>query len=216
MPMIVVGGQHRKIGKTALVTSILHDFPHLRWQAVKFTSHRHDPQACEQVFRENGFSVWRQSRAAAKNFTRSGVSLQSHVPDTARYLAAGAAAAFLVQYETRALEPACHWLRTQIPNSEPVIAEATSAAEFLVPDLFLMILDPSSEDFKSSAAQLLSRTDACVLARSQAPTAVLPPLIAGKPLIRLEIRYDRETLRNLICSRLSALPPRENKRPWIR
>lgn len=203
MPTIVIGGQHRKIGKTALVTAILQDFPQLHWQALKFTSHRHDPPGCELVVRENGFSVWQQNEAAVSPSATSGVSLQSHPTDTARYLAAGAAAAFLVHYETGALGPACHWLRTRIPNSHPVIVEATSAAEFLVPDLFLMILDPNSEDFKSSASHLFSRVDVCVLAAgAESSSQALPSLTGAKPLIHLNLQKDREILRDLICTKL--------------
>lgn len=203
MPMIVIGGQHRKIGKTALVTAILQDFPQLHWRAVKFTSHRHDPHGCELLVREKGFSAWQQNEAAVSLSGSSGVSLQSHPTDTARYLAAGAAAAFLVQYETSALEPACHWLRTRIPNSHPVIVEATSAAEFLVPDLFLMILDPNSEEFKSSATRLLSRADVCVLAAgAESSSQALRSLAEDKPLIHLGLQRDQEILRDLICTEL--------------
>jgi hypothetical protein len=73
MPIIVVGGSGRNVGKTSLVCGLIAALPELEWTAVKITSHVHNERD----------AVWEET-AAGQN------------TDTARYLAAGARRAFLL------------------------------------------------------------------------------------------------------------------------
>ena len=73
MAIIVVGGGGRGVGKTALVCGLIAALPEFAWTAIKITSHPHlGPEP-----------VWEETSAGQRC-------------DTTRYLAAGAARAFLV------------------------------------------------------------------------------------------------------------------------
>ena len=73
MAIIVVGGSTRGAGKTALVCALIRALPDMPWMAIKISSHEHGERK----------PVWEETQAGEET-------------DTARYLAAGAARAFLV------------------------------------------------------------------------------------------------------------------------
>jgi hypothetical protein len=92
MAIIVVGGSGRGAGKTALVCALIAAMPEFRWNAVKITSHD-----CGQ-----SAPVWEETQAGQGS-------------DMARYLAAGAARAFLA---TPLVQP-----QTSEPDLAPVLDE---------------------------------------------------------------------------------------------
>lgn len=73
MAIIVVGGSARGAGKTSLVCGLIAALPDFRWTAIKITSHDHSKRT----------PVWEEMQPGEET-------------DTARYLTAGAARAFLV------------------------------------------------------------------------------------------------------------------------
>lgn len=149
MPVIMVGGQTKNVGKTALICNIISAFSRLRWTAAKFTNHTYHPTGCDQLAQGVGWTIWKQI-------------LANESSDTGRFLSAGAKLAFLVQAEESALEEASAALQREIPQDNFGIVESASAAEFLNPDLFLLILDSAKADFKQSAQQHLASADALV------------------------------------------------------
>jgi hypothetical protein len=48
-------------------------------------------------------------------------------------------------------------IREKIKNANNIIIESNSVVKFLRPDLYLTVLDPSTADFKTSAASFLTR-----------------------------------------------------------
>jgi molybdopterin-guanine dinucleotide biosynthesis protein len=158
MPVMVVGGQARNVGKTSLIASLLRRFAHLNWTAVKVTSHHHEPKDCVQIAGGRGWTAWKQ--------------LPSSQPsDTVRYLEAGATTALLLQADDIALPDAASFLRSEFMNDYLVI-ESTRIAEYFQPECFVMILAGTSADVKHFDPERLSRVDAFVTStpQQQAPS----------------------------------------------
>lgn len=153
MPVIMVGGQTKNVGKTTLICNIIAAFPNADWIAVKISNHLHIPQNSKQLARGDEWSIWEQNPTTDRN-------------DTARFLRSGAARALLVQAENSLLEPACACLNNELASAKNVIVESASAAEWLHHDLLLILLDPSQDDFKVSAQQQLNVADGIVFRNS--------------------------------------------------
>lgn len=138
MPLILVGGQAKHVGKTTLVCNILRNFPQFRWTAVKITSHSHSAKDARVVASGAGWSISEQ-RAPDQDC------------DTGRFLLAGALESVLVLSEPDALAEACSALLQQLSKSEKAIVESSSALSLLRPTLSLLVIDPDGADFKESA-----------------------------------------------------------------
>jgi hypothetical protein len=54
-------------------------------------------------------------------------------------------------------------LRQRLERSRNVMVESNSVLKFLRPDLYLTVLDPGTEDFKTSAREFLDRAGAVIL-----------------------------------------------------
>lgn len=166
MALITVGGQAKHVGKTTLICNVIAVFPTFRWTAVKFTTHRHRPSNCQLRLEGPGWSLWEQVQPGNDS-------------DTARFLAAGATRALLVEVEAANLEDACLALKRQLSPATHVLVESSSAAEFLNSDLSLLLIDPEREDSKTSARELLERADAVLSKKSAA--GLLQSRLAEKP-----------------------------------
>lgn len=155
MALIIVAGQAKNVGKTALICNIISAFPDLKWTAVKVSNHHHATDNCEVLSEGSGWRILQQNLGADHG-------------DTARFLKSGAVRALLVQTDNHSLKEACATLRHLISGTAAVIVESASAAEFLRHDLLLLFLDSEQSDFKSSATEQLDRADAFVI-RDSAP-----------------------------------------------
>ncbi len=93
--------------------------------------------------------------------------------DTARYLAAGAVRAMLLDAETAEL--------ATLAAEDKVICESTRIAAASTPDCALLVVDPSRQDWKESAREFAVRAHALVVVSEGAP----PHWIASKPLFRV-------------------------------
>jgi len=92
MAIIVVGGSSRGAGKTSLVCGLIAALPEFRWTAIKITTHDHGQAK----------PIWEEAQSGLET-------------DTSRYLAAGAARAFLA---TPSLVP-----RSADPDLPPMLDE---------------------------------------------------------------------------------------------
>jgi len=146
--LIAVGGQAKDIGKTTLICNIIAAFRYSDWTAIKFSTHAHATGNMELVFESQGVSVRRQSCAGDDS-------------DTARFLKAGAKHALFVQTETANQRTASEILLKQLSSASHVIVESTQAAEFLKPDLFLMLVG-STAAVKESYQKAIERADAFI------------------------------------------------------
>jgi hypothetical protein len=152
--LIVVGGQCRKVGKTALVVDLIRAFPGARWTAVKITPYTEvgcpvRGSSCKCAPKRHTFAILEEK-------DRSGES------DTSRFLVAGAERALWVQTKEGRLADALAPLTEKLSKAGNVIVESDAIIKFWKPDLYLMVLDPRRDDFKASARAGLRVADAFV------------------------------------------------------
>jgi hypothetical protein len=167
--IIVVGGHTRSIGKTQLVCDLIAAFPQENWIAGKITQYGHG------VCAQNGENC---DCAPDEHVCAISWEKQASDTDSGRFLAAGAGRSFWLRTKQGFLAEGMPLLRkalTDLHNSDRggsarVILESNTLLQFLKPSLYLVVLDPSKEDFKDSARLQLDRASAFVLRQ---------PLLAG-------------------------------------
>jgi len=155
MPIVVIGGHTRSVGKTSVVAGLIAALRDFRWTALKITQYGHgvcsaNGQPCDCATGDHSWAVTEEK-------DRSGES------DTSRFLAAGAEHSWWVRTQQGRLAEAMPRVRAILAAAENTIIESNSILRFLKPDLYLTVLDPATEDFKSSAQQFLDRADAVLL-----------------------------------------------------
>ncbi|MDE3062878.1 MAG: hypothetical protein KGJ51_07425 [Acidobacteriota bacterium] len=139
MPLIVVGGSGRGVGKTSLVCGLIAGLAEFRWTAVKITNHSHG----------------------------SGPILEERTPghssDTQRYLAAGAHRALLVEARDETFAEAARALWEQVDASAPLIFESNRIVDYCHPDVCLAVTGGDEAADKPSFARFAERADAAVV-----------------------------------------------------
>jgi len=180
--IVVIGGHSRSVGKTSVVAGVISALRHYDWTAVKITQYGHG--VCSANGAPCDCATADHSWAISEERDRSGES------DTSRFLLAGAARALWVRTEQGRLAEAMPALRKRLDQSRNVIVESNSVLKFLRPDLYLTVLDPGTEDFKTSAQQFLDRASAVILhedstTRGTAWQAVSLKPVANKPVFRI-------------------------------
>ncbi len=152
--LVVVGGHSRNIGKTSVVAGLIRKMRDRKWIAVKITQHGHgvcsqDGSACEcsgGIDADHPFALTEEYQAGES--------------DSGRFLAAGAERSFWLRTPAGELAKASATLQKLLKQGEHVIVESNSVVELVQPDVFLMLLDFSCEDFKASSLRLMDRADA--------------------------------------------------------
>ena len=188
MAVVVVGGQARKVGKTSVIAGLIAALPERRWTAIKITDHAHgEPVEPGAVYEEHA--------------RESGT-------DSSRYLAAGAARAFLVRVPEGGLEAAMPRLCELLDGAENVIVESNSVLEFMQPDLALFVLEPAIAEFKKSALKAIERADALVLPEAAEFAADWPlshELLENKRRFHFQPpQYVSDELAAFVAERLTA------------
>lgn len=155
MAIVVIGGNSRSVGKTSVVAGLVARLPEMRWTAFKVTQYGHgfctaDGKPCQCQTADSCVSVSAERDAATGT-------------DTARFLAAGAARSIWVRTRIGMLADAMPRIREELAQAENAILESNSILDYLEPDLYLSVVDPSIADFKESALRHLRRTDAVLL-----------------------------------------------------
>lgn len=153
--LVVVGGHSRNIGKTSVVEGLIRKLRDCRWTAVKITQYGHG--VCAHHDAACGCEA-----APGQPFALS-EEYEPTTTDSGRFLAAGAQRSFWLRTPAGELARAAGTLRKILDHSENVIVESNSVLEFVEPDVFLMLLDFSCEDFKASSMRFLDRADAFVV-----------------------------------------------------
>jgi hypothetical protein len=149
------------------------------WTAVKITQYGHgvcsaNGEACDCATSDHSWAI-------SEEKDRGGES------DTSRFLVAGAARALWVRTEQGRLAEAMPALRKRLEQSRNVMVESNSVLKFMRPDLYLTVLDPSTEDFKNSAREFLDRAAAVILHDSggSAWQGVSLKPVAERPVFRI-------------------------------
>jgi hypothetical protein len=153
--LIVVGGHSRNIGKTSVVAGLIRKLRHRKWTAVKITLYgsgvcAHDGGACGC------------EPASGEAFELS-EEYQPNDTDSGRYLAAGAERSFWLRAPAGELAGAAGTVRKMIESAGNVMVESNSIMELVKPDVFLMLLDFSCEDFKPTSLRFMDRADAFIV-----------------------------------------------------
>ncbi len=181
MAIVVIGGHSRSVGKTSVVVGLISALREYDWTAVKVTQYGHG--VCSAYGAPCDCATADHTWAITEEKDRGGES------DTSRFLVAGAVRALWVRTEQGRLAEAMPALRQRIERSRHVILESNSVLKFLRPDVYLTVLDPSTEDFKNSAREFMDRASAVILHdRSRAGSAwqgvSLKP-VAERPVFRI-------------------------------
>ncbi|MBI1955044.1 MAG: hypothetical protein HYS38_01475 [Acidobacteria bacterium] len=155
MKMVVVGGNSRDIGKTAVVVGLIRALPHYHWTAIKLT------QYGEQISSSTGEE--QNDTPPEQPFVIQEETEQGGKTDTSRFLAAGARRALWVRVRPGMLATAVPALRQALAHDEYVIVESNSILRFYRPNVYLTLLDPAQKDFKPSAQEFLNQADACLV-----------------------------------------------------
>ncbi|HEY6302738.1 MAG TPA: hypothetical protein VIX14_06685 [Terriglobales bacterium] len=183
MPLIVIGGHSRSVGKTSVVAGLIAALPSFHWTALKITQYGHgvcsaNGEACDCATADHSWAV-------SEEKDRSGES------DTSRFLVAGADHSWWVRTEQGHLAEAIPRIRKILASTPNVIIESNSILRFVKPNLYLTVLDPATADFKASAQTFLDRADAVLLhsvANSKTPAwerVSLKPVI-GRPTFTIQ------------------------------
>lgn len=189
MAILVIGGHSRSVGKTSVVAGLIFALREFDWTAVKITQYGHG--VCSANGAPCDCAIADHTWAISEEQDRSGKS------DTSRFLLAGAARALWVRTEQGRLAEAMPALRQKLENAPNVIIESNSVLKFVRPTLYLSVLDPSTEDFKTSAREFLDRADAVILHESRANGGLgwqnvsLKPIL-GRPVFRISPPRDRD------------------------
>ncbi|HKD04955.1 MAG TPA: hypothetical protein VKB79_03540 [Bryobacteraceae bacterium] len=173
--LVVVGGHSRNIGKTSVVCGIVRGLPEMRWTAAKITQFGHGVctrggEPCECADPRHPVAMSEEHGA-------------DPATDSGRFLAAGAARSFWLRTPAGGLGEGMTRLREILSSSANVVLESNSVLGFLKPDVCLMVVDGSVEDFKATSQRFLDRADALVVT-SAAPLhwpKISPALIERKP-----------------------------------
>lgn len=152
--LVVVGGHSRNIGKTAVVSGLIRKLRDLRWTAVKITQYGHGH--CS----DTGGRCGCEPDAGAEHPFALSEEYEPGPTDTGRFLAAGAERSFWLRTPAGGLTGARATVEKVLAQGTHVIVESNSLLELVQPDLFLMLLDFSCEDFKPSSLRFLDRADA--------------------------------------------------------
>jgi hypothetical protein len=178
MAIVVVGGHSRSVGKTSVAASLIARLPERNWTAFKITQFGHgfcsaNGEPCDCQTGEHSIAI------SAERDPGTGT-------DSARFLAAGAKRSLWVRTQIGHLAEAMPRIRREIASAENAIFESNSLLQFLRPDLYLVVLDHATADFKDSALRVLDRADALLLRSSSHELAphwrgVSLRLLEGKP-----------------------------------
>ncbi|HUI53380.1 MAG TPA: hypothetical protein VLY04_00320 [Bryobacteraceae bacterium] len=150
--LVVVGGHSRDIGKTSVVAGLIRKLREHRWTAIKITQYGHD--SCDPHGGACGCEASPDEPFALSE------EYEPNRTDSGRFLAAGAERSFWLRTPAGQLGRAAGTIRKILEQSVNVIVESNSLLELVKPDVFLMVLDFSCEDFKASSMRFLDRADA--------------------------------------------------------
>lgn len=182
MAIVVIGGHSRSVGKTSVAAGLISALREFEWTAVKITQYGHgvcsaNGAPCDCATADHAWAI-------SEEKDRGGDS------DTSRFLRAGATRALWIRTEQGRLAEAMPALRNRLEQSRHVMVESNSVLKFLRPDLYLTVLDPGTEDFKTSAREFLDRAGAVILhdvsqtGRSAWQAVSLKP-VAERPVFRI-------------------------------
>jgi hypothetical protein len=200
--LVVVGGHARNIGKTSVVAGLIRELRDRRWTALKITQYGNGVCA-----NHTGTAAWGGEEFALSEEYEAGGT------DSGRFLAAGAERSFWLRVPSGELPRAAGMVKKILAQGENAIVESGSVVELVAPDVFLMLLDFSCEDFKASSLRFMDRADGFVVIDRgiNAPLweAVARGMWDGKPRFLVKPpRYVTAEVVDFVRSKISAASAR--------
>jgi hypothetical protein len=204
--LVVVGGHSRNIGKTSVVAGLIRRLRDRRWTAVKITQYGHG--VCSSEGKSCGCEAEPDHPFALSE------EYEPSKTDSGRFLAAGAERAFWLRTPAGELARAAGTVEKLLRQGEHVIVESNSILELVKPDVFLMVLDFSCQDFKASSLRFMDRADAFLVVDHGINGPLWEGIAAGlwdtKPQFLVKPpRYVTAEVAEFVAQRLTAvvLPP---------
>jgi hypothetical protein len=127
-----------------------------RWTALKITQYGNGVCAHHTGTAACGCEPAGEEFALSEEYQGNGT-------DSGRFLAAGAERSFWLRVPSGELPRAAVMVRKILAQGQNVIVESNSVVELVTPDVFLMLLDFSCQDFKASSLRLMDRADGFVV-----------------------------------------------------
>lgn len=156
--MLIVGAAGRKAGKTEFACSLIRKFrARSPIVGLKVTTIRDEHGTCPRGGQGCGVCFSLEGKYAITEETD-----RSSGKDTARLLAAGAERVFWLRVLAAHLEEGVTALIKRIGDNAVSICESNSLRLTCEPDLFLMVKECKSQQFKTSALQVKDRADRIV------------------------------------------------------
>src|SRR3954470_821207 len=158
MAIMVIGGHSRNVGKPSVVSGLIASLTPYNWTAFKLTHFGHgrcslNGKPCQCETADHAWAITEEKDRSGKT-------------DSSRFLVAGAKHSFWVRTAQGQLDKAIPAIQRRLHSAENAILESNSIMKFIQPDVYISVLDPANEDFKSSAQKYLERADAVILHRS--------------------------------------------------
>src|SRR6202049_448659 len=175
MPILVIGGHTRSVGKTSVVAGLIAALPGFHWTALKITQYGHG--VCSANGAPGDCATADHSFAVSEEKDRSGKA------DTSRFLVAGADHSWWVRTEQGHLAEAMPRIRKILAATQNAIVESNSILRFMKPDLYLTVLDPRTADFKESAQPFLDRAEDLLLHSGEKSKSSAWEHVSLKPVI---------------------------------
>jgi hypothetical protein len=199
--LVAVGGHSRNIGKTSVVAGLIRKLPDRKWTAIKITQYGHG--VCSNEGKECGCEVEPDHPFALTEEYEPGPT------DSGRFLAAGAERSFWLRTPMGELARAAGTIQKILAHTENVIVESNSILELVQPDVFLMLLDFSCQDFKASSMRFMDRADAFIVIDRGINAPLWEDIARGmwdqKPQFLVKPpRYVTAAVSGFVKSRLSA------------
>jgi hypothetical protein len=155
--LVVVGGHSRNIGKTSVVAGLIRKMRDRNWTALKITQYGNGVCANHTAAAACGCEpAGGEEFALSEEYAANGT-------DSGRFLAAGAERSFWLRVPSGELPRAAGMVRKILAQGQSVIVESNSVVELVTPDVFLMVLDFTCEDFKASSLRFMDRADGFVV-----------------------------------------------------
>lgn len=158
--LVVVGGHSRNIGKTSVVAGLIRKLRERKWTAVKITQYGHG------VCSSHGEKCGCEAESDPEHPFALSEEYEPSRTDSGRFLAAGARRSFWLRTPAGELARAAAAIQKILAQNDSVIVESNSILELVQPDVFLMLLDFSCQDFKASSLRFMDRADGFIIVDS--------------------------------------------------
>jgi molybdopterin-guanine dinucleotide biosynthesis protein len=141
--LLLIGGSKQNVGKTTLTIDLLKSLTSKhKIIAIKTSCHFHGILETDIVISKNNKFV-----IVEETVTNTG-------KDSARMLEAGASRVFFIQAKDKFIKEAFDQIIKVIDNNEMIICETASLREYLIPEIFIALVNDKNEELPKNKSIL--------------------------------------------------------------